>query len=592
MNAVSPSLLTAIVLAAAAAAGCVRLLRRHAPVPHVRAQSRVRLALLLLAQPALAALLYLGMFPPQRPTSAGAMTVLTAGARATRTPADGLRIAMPEAPAGLDAEAAPDLATALRRHPGITHLRIVGAGLEARDREAAAGRALAFDALAPVPGIVALAAPATVAAGNAFTVQGRVAGLPQAQVELLDPAGRRAAHAVASGDGRFALQATVRAAGPVMFQLRLRDAGGAARETLPLPLQVIVPSPPRLLVLAGAPDPELKYLRRWAVDAGMQLHTRISVGAGLVQGDAPVALDAGTLHRFDALLLDVRSLEALHDGEVRALTAAVRNGLGLMLRIERPLPGRVRSRLRGWGYTLEGDARVQPMQLASSASAAAAGATPPPISRHALRAGAIDAVPLLRNAAHDPVAWWRPLGRGRVGLTVLDDSFRLPLAGHADVHARLWSGLVAAIARTAERPAGPSLAGPAWAGQRAVVCGLSMQASLVAPDGAVMPLAVDPATGGRGCAAFWPRQAGWYRLQPGNGAAPFAVLPASSGLAWQAQRRVDATRALVARAATAPPAARTGPMRRGSPWPWLSAWLLVAALTWWLERHRPGALPS
>lgn len=66
----------------------------------------------------------------------------------------------------------------------------------------------------------------------------------------------------------------------------------------------------------------------------------------------------------------------------------------------------------------------------------------------------------------------------------------------------------------------------------------------------------------------------------------FAVLPADAGPAWQAQRRFDDTAAL---AAQSPPlqASRATAAQRGTSWPWLAGWLVLAALAWWLERWRP-----
>lgn len=587
MNALSPWLLAASVLAIAALLSCARLLLAHARRDRSRPAAPMRLGLLLLAQPALAALLYLGLFPPQHPLPASTLTVLTAGAKDTRHAGDGVRIALPEAPAMRDVEVAPDLATALRRHPGATRLRIVGEGLKPRDQHASSGRVQRFDGTPPATGIVALEMPMSVASGNGFQIRGRVAGSPGAGIELQDPAGQRVAHGLPADDGSFALDATVRGAGLATFRLTLRDAAGRVRDTLPLPLQVVDPPAPRLLVLAGAPDAELKYLRRWAADAGLRLHTRISVGGGLVQGDAPLALDARTLRGFDAVLLDSRSLQAMGDAELRALTASVREGLGVLLRIDGPLSASARTRLRSWGYVLESDGHSLPMQLGSPL--AAPGATLPPLARHAWRASVADGVPLLADAKQQPFAWWRALGRGRIAITTLDDSYRLPLAGHGEVHARLWSRMFAAIARTAEGSIAPSLEDPAWAGQRVVLCGLAEAPSVLAPDGIAVPLVIDPATGTRRCAAFWPQRDGWHFLQQGQASTPFAVLPAEAGRAWQAQRRFDETRALVAQAAPQDPSNATGRMQRGAPWPWLAAWLLLAVLVWWLERRRPDA---
>ena len=288
MSIASMPLIVAALLSLAALLAVLRLLRqRHRP-------GRARLVALLLAQPPLAALLYFAMFPPLRPVAGDVLVVLTADSSSAKTPTGEPRIALPEAPAGADAEPMPDLATALRLHPEARRLHVVGAGLEARDIEAARALPITFAASAAPVGLVELHAPVQVAAGNAFTVNGRIAGLPDATVELRDPAGQRAQLVATDAQGRFAVQGNARSEGLATFSLLVSDKAGAARETLPLPLRIDAPPQPRVLALAGAPTPELKYLRRWAIDAGIALQTRISTGGGLMLGDPPVVLDAAS----------------------------------------------------------------------------------------------------------------------------------------------------------------------------------------------------------------------------------------------------------------------------------------------------------
>jgi len=606
MNPAHAPSLAAALLALAAVLSIARLLhwqhRRDRALP----ARHGRLAVLLLAQPILAALLYLTLFPPARPTQAGTLTVLTAGAQALpqapRSAGD-IRVALPEAPQGADVEPAPDLATALRRHPQVRRLQVVGAGLEARDRDAARGLPLAFDAAPPPAGLVELEMPAQLAAGNAFAVHGRLAGLPGANVELLDPAGQRLHRAAPEADGRFTLHGAVRTAGLATFSLRVTDAGGRTRETLPLPLRISDSPPPRLLLLAGAPGPELKYLRRWASDAGLALHTRIGAGGGLTLGDAPLAIGADTLRRFDGLLLDERSMASLGAGEWRAIDAAVREGLGVLVRIAGPLSPADRARLRGWGFAVDAGAASATTRLRDADAALAALRGPgsadaplstdepvpalPSLTRRAQSVDAPDAVPLLRDAQERPLLQWRAHGRGRVALTTLTDSFKLVLAGRGERHGGIWSEAIAAIARGAG-PAPPPPPWPLWEGERAALCDLAAGAEVVAPDGTRIALPPDPGSGERRCAAFWPARPGWHLLRQGDVETPFAVLPAQAGRAWQAQRRRDATGVLAAQAPASVPA-QPGPPRRGPAWPWFLAWLLASALVWTFERRRRAA---
>lgn len=65
------------------------------------------------------------------------------------------------------------------------------------------------------------------------------------------------------------------------------------------------------------------------------------------------------------------------------------------------------------------------------------------------------------------------------------------------------------------------------------------------------------------------------------------IVDGAWGFAATHRQTVDGVRETVARAL----ALQESPVRsvqRGGPWRWLSAWLVLAGLTWWLERRRPA----
>ncbi|MGX5731240.1 carboxypeptidase regulatory-like domain-containing protein [Pseudoxanthomonas beigongshangi] len=599
------SWLLAGLLAFAAILGIVRLLwwQRRATEP-ARAW---RLVLLVLAQPLYALLLYFVLMPPLLPGRTGTMVVLTAGAsspRDTATASGDVLVALPEAPAVAGAERVPDLATALRRHPGAQRLHVSGAGLEARDREAARGHALDFIA-APLPrGVVALALPEPVSAGSAFTVGGRVHGVAGAVVELRDPAGRRLDAATVSARGDFVLGGTVRAPGLVNFRLHVFDRRRTRVEEIDIPVQVIEQPAPRVLVLAGAPNPEWKYLRRWMADAGLEPHVQMQVGAGLQLGDAPLPLNAGTFARFDLVVLDDRAWAALGESSRAALVAALREGLGVLLRVEGPLPESTRRQLREVGMVVSGGAENAEVRLSPAAhgdddalrARRGAGSRDAPVDadatdvpvlgRRALRNAASDAVALLRDADGVAVADWRAEGRGRIGVWPLTDTHRLVLGGRGDRHAEIWSEAFARLARP-RREAAPVIPSEAWVGERARLCGVTGNAQVVAPDGAVASLLPDPASGAASCAGYWPGGRGWHRLRQDGREWAFMVRAADEAPGLRAAAKQAATQRLVGTGAPAGNAV-AGPARRGSAWPWWWAWLGFGALLWWFERSRLG----
>ncbi len=583
----SAQVLIAWMLAFAVVLGSARMLwrlRREASTARPRIWRTIAL---LLAQVASASLLYCTLFPPPVAREAGTLVVLTARAGdvvAQGTPGDHV-VSMPEAPARPGIERVPDLATALRRYPATTRIRVLGAGLVARDHDAAAGLAVDFQP-APLPrGLVELQAPTRVPVGRQFAVAGRGERLREGSVELLDPAGRRVDRSMLADNGRFRLHATTRGAGLALYRLRLRDARAGLIEDVPVPLEVVPARARRVLVLAGAPNAELKYLRRWALDTGMKVDTRISLGAGLQVGTAPVGLDAATLGRFDLVVLDERSWRVLGAGQRAALSAAIDRGLGLLLRLTGPISASDRERLRALGFSAVAAGTAREVRLGDGfVRAGDAVDALPTLARSALRIAANDGVVLLDDAAGTPLTVWRARGRGRIGVSTLGDSYRLVLAGRGDAHGEVWSRAFTTLARPGAARAEVDI-DDAAPQQRTILCGLGARAHVASADAKQVALRIDPASGPRRCAGFWPNTAGWHALRDGERAIPFYVRDATSTPGLSAQALREATQALAA-GHSAPRALQA--TQPGPRWPWFLAWLLLTTAAWWFERSRLG----
>lgn len=593
-------------LAFAVIAATARLLwfaLRNASEPRPR---KWRIALLAMLQAASAMLLYRTLLPPPVATGIDALVVATAHAPRDVTrilaPREKL-VALPETSAIRGAEPVPDLGTALRRHPETARIRIVGDGLVARDRDQLRGMPATYQPT-PLPrGIVEFSAPSRVQAGTDFHVSGRVHGMPRAQVELLDPAGQRVDRQSLDDNGRFELLGAVRTPGLVEFRVRLN--GGQPAETATVPLSVYTPPAVRVLVLAGAPDAELKYLRRWAADAGVRMHAQIELGGGMQLGDAPVALNAATLKNFDAVVVDERTWGGLGPARRNALADAVRNGLGLLVRIDGPLSPASRNALAGLGLRLDAanlpaafklptakenddfaTARLGPGTPDAPTATTAAVTAMLELTRQPLRIDNRDANAWLRDSEARPLAAWRALGRGRIGAWLPMDTFQLVLMGREDLHAMLWSDAIASVARARTVNELP-LPADAREGMRSALCGLADGATVTPAGGQPKPLLIDPATGPARCAGFWPTESGWHVLGNGGANAPLYVRRKGELPGVAAREMREATSLLTLAATEVASTTATAP---GSRWPWFSAWLLVSAALWWLERSRLGRI--
>ncbi|MGV8930617.1 MAG: carboxypeptidase regulatory-like domain-containing protein [Luteimonas sp.] len=591
--------LIAWLLALAVIAASVRMLwqlRRGNPGQRPRVW---RVVALLSAQAASAALLYCALFPPAIDGEAGTLVVATARADATRI--DGLPVgdhlvALPEAPALHDAERMPDLATALRRYPATARIRVIGAGLTARDQDAVKNRALDF-VPAPLPrGLIGLWPPRHVQAGRMFTVGGHAHDLEGGSVELLDPGNRVVDRSAIGANGDFKLADTPRSAGPATWQLRLRSRDKSVVEQTTLPLDVQPGSALRVLMLAGAPTPELKYLRRWATDAGLRIDSRISLGGGMQIGDASAAFDPASLARFDLLVLDQRAWQALGDARRAQLDTAVHDGLGLLLRLPDRLAGNDAAQLRRLGFTATSANAPRDVHLpagfagrdADGGSDASPSESLPALTRGAQRITAIDGRVALHDADGVALASWRAPGAGRIGIITLDDSFRLVLGGHQQAHGELWGSLFSNLARARGTPAA-SIEDDPRIDQRTVLCGLHDGAKIDATGQRAVALRIDPASGIRACAGFWPRVSGWHVLRDDSQRSVFHVRAADDARGLQATAIREATQRL---AGGSSPARRAVSSMPGPRWPWFLGWMLLTAALWWLERSRSGTADS
>ncbi len=548
-----------------------------------------RTGLLLLAQCASAALLFLLLRTVLPSDSIHTLHLLTAHAPATAVPspvAGELSLFLPEATSREDVAATPDLATALRQHPQVRTLHIIGDGLEARDRDAASGLKIQFDDAPLAIGIRDWWAPQYVQSGDALNVRGVTHG--GAHVELLDPAGMRVDQQALQADGAFSLQSATRSPGLAMYQLRLRDARDKTIATTPIPVQVLTSLPSRLLLRSGGPDPELKFLRRWAADNGATLRATIDLGAGVQAGDPAFALDTRTLTETDVLILDDRSWNGLGGASRTNVLTAVNNGLGLLLRATAPLA--------------DGDALGMQVRAASLPTSFklpivdADDATLPALTRPQLRIDNPSGQTVLRDDRSNPLAAWRAHGRGRIGVWLPTDSYRLALTGRADLHARLWADAINHVARA--RAALPrDMPTRVYAGERIVFCELGETANILQPgDATAIPLAIDPRRGDKHCAAFWPQHEGWHRLidpervdgaaASGNSDTAFLVRARDADQVLRTARTQQATAALADQTpALAKPAVLTPTLPR---WTLFLLWLAVTAVLWWFERSRFG----
>ncbi|SFN66008.1 hypothetical protein [Dokdonella immobilis] len=523
--------------------------------------------------------LWLLLSPPSLPQARVSAIVLTPGvddAAIAARPQDTLTLALPGVAVGEDRsiERVPDLGTGLRRHPQIGELRILGDGLDARDRDLPEGIGIVFEPGAPPVGVVALEAPASVEAGAHWAIRGRLAGVDKATLEVRDPGDAVLAMTTAAEDGQFALPMVAKFAGQQDFRLRVLDADATVIEEIPVALFVREGDSLRSAIVAGAADAELKYLRRWALDSGQRLSSRIALSRGIAQRQQAPELDAASLAATDLLVIDERAWAGLSTREKSALMTAIDGGLGVLLRVTGPLPASVAADWARLGLALESSDRDRSVELARLPQA---GPSQTSLTRWPMSVDGARSATLALAADGSDLGRWTTHGQGRVGVWLLLDSYRLQLSGESARYGTLWSDVFSTLAR-AGGVAGPELPDRARVDRRSVICAISSTARIKDAEGGEIGLL--PEAGEHPCAAWWPKRPGWHTLIDGDARWPIFVLAADQGRALLRSEIREATTGLVRQAAPLPDVDVTVP--RG---PLFLIWLLLASGLWWLERR-------
>ncbi|NYB80228.1 MAG: hypothetical protein HZS22_21010, partial [Stenotrophomonas maltophilia] len=115
-------------------------------------------------------------------------------------------------------------------------------------------------------------------------------------------------------------------------------------------------------------------------------------------------------------------------------------------------------------------------------------------------------------------------------------------------------------------------------------CGVQAPLQAFNLRGDSVALIADGATSALRCAGWWPREAGWQRLQHGDSIVWRYVFDPKDAAALHRQAMIDATTQALA-SSTSANASVMQPVP-GSRWPWWLAFVLCASLLWWLERRR------
>lgn len=343
------------------------------------------------------------------------------------------------------------------------------------------------------------------------------------------------------------LRARPPVSGMLEYRLDLLSTRFDTLENYPMLVRVRPNRSVKLALLTAYPGFEAKYLKNWLAAEGHAVYYQTEMAPGRYTREwlnmpdrKPSALNQELLKTVDIIIMDQAYWNKLSAARIRELKEAVQNrGLGCLVLAE---SGLLRPSASGWTSLpdLQVSSRTQTAPLGSGTHEGEV-----LLSSYIARPG--NWLPLLSNAREAPLLLFRPQGLGRVGVSLLENTYPLLLNDQDEIYGRLWTNILNAFIKASVKPGSIETDFPVFAGRRNHLRfwqeGEDMQeVVLTEPNQSaqVLPLVQDRLIPSLWHAYFWPRENGEHRLNiEGGDSLSFTVYQANT---LPAMQRYNATR--------------------------------------------------
>lgn len=392
-----------------------------------------------------------------------------------------------------------------------SEIHIFGNGLNEADLTRLRGRKVIFQESQLPAGLVELRAPQSIRLGEIALATGLVRGEFQRLVFKVDGV-EMDSLASLRGETRFEFSFAPKRLGKHRLSLDL-DGREASFGLVVAPID-----PLSILVLEAEPRFETKHLKSVLAGKGYRFALRATIGNDRFREEflnlpkQPLRpLSPKSLAPFDLVMTDATTLRALSSSERVALqNAVVEEGLGVFVADADSAFWQDRA-LRFFHCF-----RLRP-RVARDDALFWAGASSPLIS---LEPCAIEETlgvqALARDSKGDVVVAFAQKGLGRVGISLVQNSFRWRLEGNRDVYASHWARLLSALAKPSTKTTFelPTLAFAGEPMEIALQTALASPSLFVREDSLAIPIPLrqEPLRESRYVGRFWAKGSGWIEL--------------------------------------------------------------------------------
>jgi hypothetical protein len=282
--------------------------------------------------------------------------------------------------------------------------------------------------------------------GNSLRVQGRFLKPKSGSQLILEDAGGTGIDSLvftSEKNKNFSLETELKVFGNYVFNITEKDSLGEVLSRNTLPIRIAKEEALRVLILNSYPTFEIKYLKNFLAESGHELVVKNRITAGRfkfeffsTENTRLGSLNEKKLEDFDLLISDAGALRNLSSSETSALQNSIREtGLGLFMLEE--------------ANTLNSlvDFSVFELERVSGTETEIDNLPEVSIAKQPFKLKEAVGLEEIHNSNSGILSGYKRLGQGRVGTTLLENTWQLQLEGRQEAYQQIWSQLVEQISK-------------------------------------------------------------------------------------------------------------------------------------------------
>lgn len=337
-----------------------------------------------------------------------------------------------------------DINSFLSSNPKFEVFHIYGYGLENHEFERLKDKNLIFHPSILADGISSINWSNKIRSGEELLIQGSYNNLEKREIKLiLQGMGTNLDSVIIEKESTsFELKCIPKHLDKAVYSLIVLANGDTlAKEDLPI--LVKAKEPMRILILAAAPDFEHKFLKNWLSEQGYSLAIRTTISTNKFNSEFLngskidlTRINSTLLNDFDVLIGDIQELARLSNAESQALQNQVNLGMGLIIKTDAIESG---SGFYKKAFSLQENKKVIPKTMNLTWNGQEA-------TKNILQGSTLLSImpqsgtqSLVKNESGDILISSKLLGKGRIVLSLINDSYTWVLGNQLNDYSSFWT---------------------------------------------------------------------------------------------------------------------------------------------------------